>query len=33
MTEIWLGIVVILGIAFVLLGVVGVIVFVGFKGS
>jgi hypothetical protein len=33
MTEIWLGIVVILGIAFVLLGVVGVIVFVVFKGS
>ena len=33
MTEIWLGIVVNLGIAFVLLGVVGVIVFVGFKGS
>jgi hypothetical protein len=33
MTEIWLGIVLILGIAFVLLGVVGVIVFVAFKGS
>ena len=33
MTEIWLGIGVILGIAFLLLGVVGVIVFVVFKGS
>jgi hypothetical protein len=33
MTEIWLGIVLILGIAFLLLGVVGVIVFVAFKGS
>jgi hypothetical protein len=33
MTEIWLGIGVILGIAFVLLGFVGVIVFVVFKGS
>ena len=33
MTEIWLGIVLILGIAILLLGVVGVIVFVMFKGS
>ncbi|HXQ57123.1 MAG TPA: hypothetical protein VOA19_15160 [Actinomycetes bacterium] len=33
MTEIWLGILLILGIAFLLLGVVGVIVFVVFKGS
>jgi hypothetical protein len=33
MTEIWLGIVLILGSAFLLLGVVGVIVFVVFKGS
>jgi hypothetical protein len=33
MTEIWLGILLILGIAFVLLGVVGMIVFVAFKGS
>jgi high-affinity Fe2+/Pb2+ permease len=33
MTEIWLGIVLILGIAFLLLGFVGVIVFVVFKGS
>jgi hypothetical protein len=33
MTEMWLGIVVILGIAFLLLGLVGVIVFVVFKGS
>lgn len=32
MTEIWLGILLILGIAFLLLGVVGVIVFVVFKG-
>jgi hypothetical protein len=33
MTEIWLGIVLILGIAFLLLGCVGVIVFLVFKGS
>jgi hypothetical protein len=33
MNEIGLGIVLILGIAFVLLGVIGVIVFVVFKGS
>ena len=33
MTEIWLGIMLILGIAFLLLGVVVVIVFVVFKGS
>jgi hypothetical protein len=33
MTEIWLGIVLILGIAFLLLGFVGLVVFVGFKGS
>jgi hypothetical protein len=33
MTEIWLGIVLILGIAFLLLGLVGVIVFVVVKGS
>jgi hypothetical protein len=33
MTEIWLGIVLILGIAFLLLGFVGLIVFVAFKGS
>ena len=33
MTEIWLGILPILGIAFLLLGLVGLIVFVGFKGS
>jgi high-affinity Fe2+/Pb2+ permease len=33
MTELWLGIVLILGIAFLLLGFVGVIVFVVFTGS
>ena len=33
MTEIWLGIVLILGIAFLLLGVVGLTVCVVFKGS
>jgi high-affinity Fe2+/Pb2+ permease len=33
MTEMWLGVVLILGIAFLLLGCVGVIVFVVFKGS
>jgi hypothetical protein len=33
MTEIWLGILLILGIAFLLLGCVGGIVFVAFKGS
>jgi high-affinity Fe2+/Pb2+ permease len=33
MTEIWLGIVLTLGIAFLLLGCVGVIVFVMVKGS
>ena len=33
MTEIWLGIVLILGMAFFLLGLVGLIVFVVFKGS
>ena len=33
MTEIWLGILLILGIAFLLLGFVGLIVFVAFKGS
>jgi hypothetical protein len=33
MTEIWLGILLILGIAFLLLGFVGVTVFVAFKGS
>jgi hypothetical protein len=33
MTETWLGIVLILGIAFLLLGFVGAIVLVAFKGS
>jgi uncharacterized membrane protein len=33
MTEMWLGIVLILGIAFLLLGFVGLIVFVVFMGS
>ena len=33
MTEIWLGILLILGIAFLLLGLVGLIVFVAFRGS
>jgi hypothetical protein len=33
MTEIWLGILLILGIAFLLLGFVGGIVLVAFKGS
>jgi hypothetical protein len=33
MTEIWLGVLLILGIAFLLLGFVGLIVFIGFKGS
>ena len=33
MTEVWLGILLILGIAFLLLGCVGGIVFVAFKGS
>jgi hypothetical protein len=33
MTEIWLGIALILGIAFLMLGFVGVTVFVAFKGS
>jgi hypothetical protein len=33
MTEIWLGIALILGVAFLLLSFVGLIVFVAFKGS